>query len=341
VVRDVLRSPGQALPGDVQTSMTARLGHDFSQVRVHTDTRAAESADAVNSLAYTVGSHIAFGPGQYAPNESAGRRLLAHELTHVVQQTEAGDRSSSNDAAEASAAHAAALAQAGNADRARAIASQSGVQPGVLQRQEAKKTLDATATKIIADAQDDKTKPEERAVAAVRSIIREYHAGDAGLVANVVYDDAKAGTGLMTETKFAPSGKTEEVTGTIYVGSSFLGQVDKKGFARRVLQVGHELEHIKQWRSGLTGPKNKPEREFLAFYHEALAAEKAGTGRVQHSTRVRLIDAALGNYYCLASDKQKANESKKTELIERRATEVSASGNTDLGEAPTTCKASS
>jgi len=66
--------------------MESRIGHDFSQVRVHADARAAESAGAVNALAYTVGQDIVFGPGRYAPQTSEGRRLLAHELTHVVQQ---------------------------------------------------------------------------------------------------------------------------------------------------------------------------------------------------------------------------------------------------------------
>ena len=66
--------------------MEPRFGHDFSEVRVHSDARAAESARAVNALAYTVGPDVVFGAGEYAPGTIAGRRLLAHELTHVVQQ---------------------------------------------------------------------------------------------------------------------------------------------------------------------------------------------------------------------------------------------------------------
>src|SRR6266487_493420 len=65
-----------------------RSGYDFSQVRMHTDAQAAESARAINALAYTVGQHLVFGTGQYAPQTNIGKRLLAHELTHVVQQTE-------------------------------------------------------------------------------------------------------------------------------------------------------------------------------------------------------------------------------------------------------------
>jgi hypothetical protein len=91
IVHEVLRSPGQPLDPATRGFMEPRFGHNFSQVRIHTDARAATSAQAVNALAYTVGSHIAFGPGLYAPMTGGGRALLAHELTHVVQQgTSAG-----------------------------------------------------------------------------------------------------------------------------------------------------------------------------------------------------------------------------------------------------------
>jgi hypothetical protein len=66
--------------------MQTRFGHDFGAVRVHTDARAAESARAVNALAYTVGRDVVFGAGQYLPATGGGRRLIAHELTHVLQQ---------------------------------------------------------------------------------------------------------------------------------------------------------------------------------------------------------------------------------------------------------------
>src|SRR6185312_14488644 len=86
IVHDVLRSPGQPLDEGTRALLEPRFGHDFSRVRVHTDGRAAESARAVNALAYTVGRDVVFGSGQYSPEARAGRHLLAHELTHVVQQ---------------------------------------------------------------------------------------------------------------------------------------------------------------------------------------------------------------------------------------------------------------
>jgi hypothetical protein len=86
IVHEVLRSPGAPLDPATLAFMEPRFGHDFSQVRVHTDAKAAESARAVNALAYTVGRDVVFGARQYTPWTNLGQRLLAHELTHVMQQ---------------------------------------------------------------------------------------------------------------------------------------------------------------------------------------------------------------------------------------------------------------
>ncbi|WP_158887969.1 eCIS core domain-containing protein [Amycolatopsis anabasis] len=84
----VVRSPGRPLDADTRAFMEPRFGWDFSGVRVHADAEAAASANGVQALAYTVGNHIVFGAGRFAPATREGRRLLAHELAHVVQQTE-------------------------------------------------------------------------------------------------------------------------------------------------------------------------------------------------------------------------------------------------------------
>lgn len=86
IVHDVLRDPGHPLDPDVRTYMESRFNTDFSYVRIHTNTKASESALASNALAYTVNQDIVFGSGQYAPKTRTGKKLLAHELTHVVQQ---------------------------------------------------------------------------------------------------------------------------------------------------------------------------------------------------------------------------------------------------------------
>lgn len=88
IVQDVLNSPGQPLDAATRSFFESRFGHDFGRVRVHTDERAEQSASAVNAHAYSVGRSIVFGAGQFSPETREGRRLLAHELTHLLQQTQ-------------------------------------------------------------------------------------------------------------------------------------------------------------------------------------------------------------------------------------------------------------
>lgn len=90
MVQETLHSPGQPLDPATRVFMESRFGHDFSQVRVHADPKAAASSRAINALAYTVGRDVVFGAGYYSPQTTLGRRLLAHELTHVVQQGYSG-----------------------------------------------------------------------------------------------------------------------------------------------------------------------------------------------------------------------------------------------------------
>ena len=89
-VREVLDSPGEALDGTTRTFMETRFGQNLGEVRVHTDGRAQESAGLVPALAYTVGHDVVFGARQYDPQGQQGRKLLAHELTHVLQQRRGG-----------------------------------------------------------------------------------------------------------------------------------------------------------------------------------------------------------------------------------------------------------
>jgi len=86
IVHDVLRSPGRPLDSSTRAFMEPRFGRDFSGIKIHTDRKAAQSAMAVNASAYAVGRDLVFGENQYAPHTRAGRQLLAHELTHALQQ---------------------------------------------------------------------------------------------------------------------------------------------------------------------------------------------------------------------------------------------------------------
>jgi hypothetical protein len=86
IVHEVLRSPGRPLDPATRAYMEPRFGRDFSRIRVHTDGRAADSARAIHASAFTSGCNIVFGADRYKPKTSIGKGLLAHELTHVVQQ---------------------------------------------------------------------------------------------------------------------------------------------------------------------------------------------------------------------------------------------------------------
>ena len=86
IVHDVLRESGEPLAQPARGFMEERFGRDFGGVRVHSGARAGDSARAVGARAYTVGEHIVFSSGEYAPGSHAGKGLLAHELTHTIQQ---------------------------------------------------------------------------------------------------------------------------------------------------------------------------------------------------------------------------------------------------------------
>ncbi len=94
---ETLRAAGQPLDSGLRAFMESRFGQDFGQVRVHTDGAAVHSARTMNSRAYTIGDHIVFDAGEYVPGLPAGRKIIAHELTHVLQQRIGGDRGEAPD----------------------------------------------------------------------------------------------------------------------------------------------------------------------------------------------------------------------------------------------------
>jgi hypothetical protein len=86
IVGHAIQSGGSPMDNDTQSFMETRFGYDFGQVKIHNDSLAASSAQSINALAYTSGNDVVFNQGQYSPGTSTGKKLLAHELTHVVQQ---------------------------------------------------------------------------------------------------------------------------------------------------------------------------------------------------------------------------------------------------------------
>jgi hypothetical protein len=88
IVHEVLRSPGQPIDDPTRRFMETRFGRDFGDIRIHTDAHSEESARAVNAHAYTVGQNMVFGAGKYSPQTFEGKKLLAHELSHAIQQAQ-------------------------------------------------------------------------------------------------------------------------------------------------------------------------------------------------------------------------------------------------------------
>ena len=361
-VEEVVAGTGHPLDAAAQPLLQATLGHDFSHVRVHHDARAAESARSVDALAYTVGHHVVFGAGRYAPSTPAGQALLLHELTHVVQQGRRGEIPRGPiDVGPADTPHERQADQAGRNGRATVAEPGAGLRP-VLQRQSGTPptatggattaptanpaALDATAQAIIATGNNASVPVGQRAVAVVRAIVNAYYAADAALISDVVSSAVGAcGPGnpaISHGLRTTSVGTGATTTGCITVADDFadFSSSPSSRLAHRVLQVGHELDHIRQYRAGQGGATNRHLREFLAFTREARAPAVPHTGQVSHSTRVSVIDAALGEYFCLTPAQQTQYQSDYTWLHNERPNHTGRGVNPDPPE-PTTCTPSS
>jgi hypothetical protein len=150
IVRDVLQSPGQPIDAATRGFMEPRFGHDFGKVRVHADEQATRSARQANALAYTVGAHVVVDKDRYEPQTTSGVRLMAHELAHVVQQTDiagvpdAAVIGAPGDASEVEADRVADAVLRGGAEEGIAIAGQATT----LRRQTVSKEATPTETAV-------------------------------------------------------------------------------------------------------------------------------------------------------------------------------------------------
>jgi hypothetical protein len=237
--------------------MESRFDRDFSNVRVHDDARAAQSANAVSAEAFTVGKDVVFAEGRYAPTHTAGRTLLAHELAHVVQQRGASDVaggliSPSNADAEMTADQAANAVSAG--DRAHVHALN---QPRTVQRKPADESAaphgesDAkpqdTREQIIALAESDVAADRQRALDLIVSTYYERPANFGGVFYRPDYRPVNAAGERAQDIGTGP------VTGHSAYGGSQIIEVGQRFFehfreryAQRVRTIGHELQHVSQ-----------------------------------------------------------------------------------------------
>lgn len=376
---------GTPLAPSVRERFSGALGHPLPEVRVHTGAEAAALNARFGSRAFTLGRHVAFGPGEYQPGTPAGDALLAHELAHVVQQgrdvdaatlpgaqlPSPGDASLEADADEAATGAVLSIwgrtarglrelrrqtgprlksglklqmsncggggqAAAGRTTTPTARAAAGVTCPAPAAASEAagetrsSSRPDAQAQAIITAATAESTPIADRAVALVTAILCRYYPTQLDKVEGVEYRQGQQG--LETQSV----GRGASARGHIFVGDNFVGLTNTRLFSRQVLSVGHELQHIDQYRGGLAGENRGTEREFLARAWTALQDEPPGTGRMPDAVRRATIDQALECYYCLTAEQQRTYEDRRDALLTRRATVNGTRGN-DPTDPPTAC----
>lgn len=310
------KGQGSGLSKGTLTEMSSAFGQDFSGVRIHTDSQAEQLSEQISAQAFTHGKDIYFNQGKYNPESQEGKRLLAHELTHVVQQ-----------------GHSENLVQRACFEASgpkRSVGSCAANATDVVRRPQGQaNNLDTRAQTIISAAQNQTVAIQDRALQLLNSIICTYMPSQVSKVRDIYYSANLIGL----ETQSVGSGTSAQ--GDICVGDNFVNSVGQ--FARRVLQVRHEIEHINQYRSGMTGRTRRYEREFLAYYQNAMADEFEGTGRMNYSTRFDLVDAALRNYFCLLPALQTQYNAQQQQLVQKR-TDLLATGRiSNPGAMPNSC----
>ena len=224
IVNEVLRSPGQPLDGETRAFMEPRFGHDFSNVRVHTDAKAAESARAVAARAYTVGWNIVFGEGHYAPRTRSGQMLLAHELTHTVQQRHAANAPAS----EMISLGPVDSLQEGEAESASKNLGTIAVLTAHQVQRKTWETLPIHEEQPEVMAQDDQKKeqdtPEPKKPSAGKDAKKKIASCDRTILSEGSCADLVAGSKWICcdpETGFKREGKTKDVDGTACPSSKF------------------------------------------------------------------------------------------------------------------------
>jgi hypothetical protein len=331
------RGVGAPLDRETRAVFDSAFNHDFSPIRIHTNEAASRAADAAGARAYTVGTDLIFASGLYHPTSTPGRALLAHELSHAVQQDQ---RRVAHDVTPEQAEREAQenAVRVGRGDRP---AATGRVRPRALQRNDEPKTkegakeqpkppaaaaqLDETARRIIAAAKDEKKSIDQRAIDAVKDILKSYW--DASLVKEVVYEEKVSGL----QTAQVGSGATAQ--GKVFVAKDFVDHIDF--FARRVIQVGHEVEHVRQYRRGLSGDKTQDEREFLANAWSAREPAKAGTGEMPPAMRRDYADEALRRY-CLMPEQDRKRYTKQKDALREFREEQNKKARTKK-DAPAEC----
>ena len=242
-VHDVVRGGGQPLEPETRVYMESRFGQDFSHVRVHHDAAAAHSARAVDAQAFTVGNHLVFDAGRYDPSTLSGKRLLAHELAHTVQQQRGAV--GSEHAAEKDADRAANRAEG---DAPVMVAEPSGEKR--LQRQpNPNQKAGATADpkdeghdKIVEASKQTTGDPAKRAQHLVDLMVTRYYPEYLKKVASVVYDEKEPT--VRVDIKETNVGGKKTQSATIKVGKKFVEGISGDTLRERIEELSIGLSRL-------------------------------------------------------------------------------------------------
>jgi len=253
VVHEVLHSPGRPIDASTRGFMEARFGHDFTQVRIHADARAAESAAAVSAAAYTVGRTIVFGAQRYQPSSLEGRRLIAHELTHVLQQRSATACPGFVDdpAAESEANQNAQLIGAAGPAGVRQSARRGGLQrqpQGTGHGSGSAGGLDPDDQKIVDMAQHEASDFKCNVAPIIWGMLRKHFPDDTRKVAGAGCESGLPGL----RTEFAATDpkdpKLVRSVPMIFAGKAFVASTDAARLGDRVADLGKQIQAIDDWR---------------------------------------------------------------------------------------------
>jgi hypothetical protein len=231
---EVVSSPGHPLDSQTRNRMERHFQRDFSHVRVHHDAQAAASAEAVHASAYTVGSHVVFGSGRYAPASRPGQELIAHELAHTVQQQigHSGDHGT----AEREADRAAHSIRTGTP-----VQISSAGAPDPVQRQQPP-AQDVERERIIGVSKQTSRDTGIRGAAIVWRMLTRYYPEYVKKISKTSYDEAEPALRVQVKEITVQGKKTQSAS--ITYGKAFVETTSEDTLRERIKQLGLALEQL-------------------------------------------------------------------------------------------------
>ncbi len=286
-------SPGRPLEAGLRADMEQRFGHDFSQVRVHAGGSAEASSRELGALAYTVGHDLVFAPGRYAPGTQTGRRLLAHELAHVVQQTSASSAGGVRLQRQCDPAWAS-LPWAERVTNAKAAAGTSGDQCMT-------ELLDEALPAHVTMHESSNTEASVDAAAAASKYTNWGSMADLHINYDRDLDRKTRHRGLYGETVFSVPADGSSLSIFITLGPAALNAVGPQ-FARMAAdhETAHAADFVSQWAGGSGSPHAATAEEELAIHTTMFSRYFLDIWIIDNATRRADIAAnfmPVFNYY--------------------------------------------